>query len=274
MHRNLRLILAYDGTGFHGWQAQHGVRTVQQDVQTVLQHLLRHPLVVTGASRTDAGVHARGQVANVHTSSDIPIVKLRRAIGSRLPADIALVDVADASLGFRAIRDARRKLYRYTIHNSARRPAGAHAAQHTWHIWHPLDVEPMQDAADRLVGTHDFTSFAGRGSPRESNTRTVHAVEVRRRFDSIFVDVVGGGFLYNQVRNMVGTLFEIGRGHWRPERIAEILAARDRNAAGPTAPPGGLCLEWVHYDPAAIRTPAPLACPADGSGSDPRDGSD
>lgn len=255
MHRNLRLILAYDGAGFHGWQSQPGLRTVQQEVQIVLQHLLRHPLVVSGASRTDAGVHARGQVANVHTTSEIPIVKLRRAIGSRLPADVALVHVADAPLGFRAIRDARRKLYRYTIHNSSRRPAATHAQQHAWHVWHPLDVERMQVAANRLVGTHDFTSLAGRGSPRENNVRSVHSVEVRRRFESIFVDVVGGGFLYNQVRNMVGTLFEVGRGHWPPERIDAILAARDRNAAGPTAPPSGLCLEWIHYDPMTIAPP-------------------
>ncbi len=249
MERNLKLTIAYDGSAFHGWQRQQGVRTVQEEVETVARRVLRHPLQVVGASRTDAGVHARGQTAHIHTTCPIPAENLRRAIGQRLPADIGLVHVADVPLGFHATRDARRKLYRYRIHNDRRRPVEGGRAGYAWHIWVPLDAGRMQAAANVLVGRHDFAGLASAGSPRWSTVRTVFAVHVCRRFDTIVIDVVGDGFLYNQVRNMVGTLVEIGRGHWPVERIERILASRDRRDAGPTAPACGLTLEWIEYPP-------------------------
>ncbi|HEX9109733.1 MAG TPA: tRNA pseudouridine(38-40) synthase TruA [Longimicrobiales bacterium] len=248
MERNLKLILAYEGGAFHGWQRQAGVRTVQEELENVLRRLLRHPLSVHGASRTDAGVHARGQVASVLTTSSIPLENIRRAVSHHLPQDIALVQVTEATTGFHPARDARGKLYRYRIYNSPRRPAEALCTPYVWHVWYALDLAALQRAATLLTGTHDFAGFASQGSPRATTVRTIRRVEVQRRGAEVQIDVEGDGFLYNQVRNMVGTLGEIGRGHWPAERISEVLATCDRRRAGPTAPAQGLCLEWVRYD--------------------------
>lgn len=247
--RVFKLVLAYDGTNFHGWQSQVGVRTVQDEFENVARRVLRHPLRIGGASRTDAGVHARGQVAHLRTTASIPVENLRRAIGHRLPPDLALVHLRLMPRGFHASRDARGKLYRYRIYDAGRRPVAALALPYAWPARHALGVEPMRAAAAFLVGTHDFAAFAGAGSPRPTTVRTVRRIEIRRLCEQIILDVEGDGFLYNQVRNMVGTLAEVGRGLWPPERVAAILASRDRTQAGPTAPPQGLCLEWVRYAP-------------------------
>lgn len=250
MERTIKLVLAYDGADFHGWQRQQdGVRTVQQDVESVARRVLREPVNLVGASRTDAGVHAAGQVAHVRTNASIPVESLRRAIGHRLPRDAAVVHACEAPPAFHATRSALGKLYRYRIYNSFCRPVEQLADRHCWHVWFPLETDAMCDAAARLCGTRDFSAFATAGSQRESNVRTVTRIDVRRRFRELRIDVQGDGFLYNQVRNMVGTLVEIGRGHWVPEKIDEILASRDRAAAGPTAPAHGLCLQWVRYPP-------------------------
>jgi tRNA pseudouridine38-40 synthase len=249
MERNLKLVLAYDGAAFHGWQRQAGVRTVQAELEDALRRVLRHPLHVNGASRTDAGVHARGQVATVRTTSPIPLSNLLRALGHRLPADMALVHVAAVSDDFHPARDALGKLYRYRIWNHAHRPVEQHAGGGSWHVWFPLDVTRMRQAAATLVGTHDFLAFATPGSPRRTSVRTIRRLDVERVLDEVVIAVEGDGFLYNQVRNMVGTLMEIGRGHWAPERMAVIRDSRDRRLAGTTAPPHGLCLEWVRYPP-------------------------
>ncbi len=254
MERNIKFVLAYDGTEFHGWQRQAGVRTVQEVLEGVLQRVLGHPLHVHGASRTDAGVHARGQVANVVTATPIPVENLRRAVGHRLPPDVALLHAELVRTEFHASGAALGKLYRYRLFASVRRPVAALAGRCTWHVWYPLDLDRMRAAAAAFVGRHDFAALASHGSPRTTTVRTVRHVEVRRCGEELQIDVEGGGFLYNQVRNMVGTLVEIGRGHWSPERIAEILASRDRRQAGPTAPPQGLCLQWVRYGPARSVT--------------------
>jgi len=246
MDRNIRLVLAYDGTDFHGWQRQAGVRTVQAETEDVLRRILRHPLHVDGASRTDAGVHARGQVARVVTSSPIPVENLRRALGHHLPPDIALVYAEEVTLGFHP-RQALGKLYRYRIFNAVRRPVEVLQGRQAWHVWYPFDLDRMRAGAARLVGTHDFAAFASQGAPRQTTVRTVHRIGIRRCLDEVLIDVEGDGFLYNQVRNMVGTLFEVGRGHWPPERVSEVLASRDRSQASITAPPHGLCLQWIRY---------------------------
>ncbi len=247
MERRFKLVLAYDGTDFHGWQRQAGVRTVQQDLEATLQRVLKHPLTVAGASRTDTGVHARGQVACFLSHVAWPVENLRRALGHHLPADMALVAIEEAPAGFHPARDARGKLYRYRIFNSERRPVTTLVHRYTWHVWYSLDLARLHAAAALLVGTHNFAGFASQGSPRAETVRTVKQVIVRRAGDEVVVEVEGDGFLYHQVRNMVGTLVEIGRGHWPPERIAEILSVCDRRLAGRTAPPQGLCLEWVRY---------------------------
>lgn len=255
--RNLRLMLAYDGTDFHGWQRQAGVRTVQEEIEHTLQRVLRHPVRLHGASRTDAGVHAHGQVASVSTTATIPTDRLGAALGHHFPPDIALVHVAHVPLTFHASRSAQAKLYRYRIYNARPRPTAQLLARYAWHVWHPLDLDRLRAAAALLRGTHDFAGFASQGSPRQTTVRTVQRVEIRRRQHEVLVDVAGTGFLYNQVRNMVGTLYEIGRGHWPPERVCEILASGDRRLAGPTAPAHGLCLQWVRYAAVAEVTDGP-----------------
>ena len=166
----------------------------------------------------------------------------------------AVVHAADVPAGFHATRDARSKLYRYTIHNSRRRPVPQFATRYCWHMWHELDLERMRSAATAFVGRHDFAAFQNQGSARETTVRSILRVNVQRRYDQVLIDVEGDGFLYNQVRNMVGTLVEIGRGHWPPERVHEALETPDRRLAGPTAPPQGLCLQWVRYEPAGSVT--------------------
>ena len=247
--RKFRLVLAYDGTDFHGWQRQAGVRTVQAEVEQVLRHILRHPLHVDGASRTDAGVHARGQVASVLTSSPIPLSNFRRALAHHLPPDIALVHGDEVCLEFHPSFAARGKLYRYRIHNTRQRPVELLRQRQTWHVWYPMDLDRLRAAAASVLGTHDFSAFASQGStPRRTTVRTIERLDICRRGDELLFDVAGDGFLYNQVRNMVGTLYEIGRGHWEPERMAAILASGNRAQASITAPPQGLCLQWVRYD--------------------------
>ncbi len=248
MLRNIRLLIAYDGTDFHGWQTQPGFRTVQETIEQAIRRVARHPIGLAASGRTDAGVHARGQVANFETTCDIPCDNLRRAIGCRLPTDISILRADEVPVGFRATSDAVSKLYRYTIHNTAGRPVNYLHQRYAYHFWQPLDETRMRAAAALLVGTHDFAAFASKGSPRQTTVRTVLRLEVNRRFQQLSIDVEGTGFLYNQVRNMVGTLIEIGRGHWEPDYAAEILASCDRSKAGTTAPARGLCLQWVRYD--------------------------
>jgi len=248
MDRNIRFLIAYDGTDFHGWQKQPEMRTVQDVVEQAMRRVVRHQVGLNAAGRTDAGVHAAGQVANFESTCEIPLINLRKAIGSRLPKDVSLLHVSEVPMGFRCSQDAVSKLYRYRIYNASHRPVQEHVQRYTYHFWNELDPDRMQDAAAHLVGTHDFAGFATKGSERETTVRTILRVDVTRHYEEIRVDVEGTGFLYNQVRNIVGTLLEIGRGHWEPERIDQILAAKDRSLAGPTAPARGLCLQWVRYD--------------------------
>lgn len=259
MERNIRLIIAYDGTDFHGWQRQPGQRTVQGEVEAALMRVARHPLVLFGSGRTDAGVHARGQVANFKTTCAIPPDKLRRAVQSRLPEDVAIHHADEVHPDFVASMSAEAKLYRYRIYHSHDRPVERFVQRYAHHCWLELDVARMQAAAGHFVGEFDFSAFMNSGTVRESYVRRVLSCQVHRHFDEIRVDVEGTGFLYNQVRIMVGTLIEIGRGHWPPERLPEIIASRDRAQAGPTSPPHGLCLQWVRYPRHLLVAPEPAA---------------
>lgn len=273
--RNVRLLLAYDGTEYHGWQRQPGLRTVQELLEQAVRRVARHQVAVLGAGRTDSGVHAAGQVASFLTGSTIPCDRMARAIGSRLPKDISVYHAREVPLSFRSTSDATSKLYRYRIHNHPKRPVSQHTQRYAYHFWQPLDLERMREAARLFVGTRDFAAFASRGSERETTVRTVHRVDVRRSFEEIRIDVEGSGFLYHQVRNMVGTLIEVGRGHWEPACVTEILAGGDRGNAGPTAPALGLCLQWVRYDlPRLAARPADAdasASPAETSSDAPPD---
>jgi len=252
MQCRFKMVLAYDGTEFHGWQGQPGWRTVQGVLREALTRLLREPVEVQGASRTDAKVHARGQVASFSASRNLAPESLRDGLSALLPADVALLSLSPAPADFHPARDAASKLYRYTIFNSPQRPVAQLEGRYVWHVWHPLDLDAMRVAAGFLVGQHDFAAFASRGSSREGTVRTIHRVSVQRAYEKVRIDVEGDGFLYNQVRIIVGTLVEVGRGHWPPQRVAQILASRDRTLAGPTAPAQGLCLQWVRYKPVEV----------------------
>ncbi len=248
MQRNIKLVIAYDGTDFHGWQRQPDQRTVEGVMEQAARRVVRHQVQLIGSGRTDAGVHAAGQVANFGTECSIPIANMRRAIGSRLPKDVTIVHAAEVPMSFNATQSARVKLYRYRVHNASGRPTERQQQRYTYHFWQPIEIEPMIEASRHLVGRRDFAAMASKGSPRETTVRTVYGVDIVRHYQEVRFDVYGRGFLYNQVRNMVGTLIEVGRGHWPPERVREIMESRDRSLAGPTAPARGLCLQWVRYD--------------------------
>ncbi len=248
MMRNLMLTLAYDGTDFHGWQYQPEMRTVQECLEKSLRRTVRHRVALIGCSRTDAGVHAAGYVANLYTTSPAPDAAIFKSAGSRLPKDMSLIHLEAVPLTFHATLSAISKLYRYRIWNAAGRPCEQFLQRYVYHFWQPLDLERMRAAAEHWLGRHDFTSFASAGNVRESNVRTIHRIEIYCVGQEVRLDIEGDGFLYKQVRNMVGTLCEIGRGQWEVGRAKEILEARDRTKAGPTAPARGLCLQWVRYD--------------------------
>jgi len=242
------MLTAYDGTEFHGWQRQKGnLRTVQGVLEDALRHVLRHPVDLISSSRTDAGVHAIGHASSFTTTCEVPAAALRHAIGSRLPTDLGVLEIREVNPAFHATQSATSKLYRYRIHASEDRPVKNLAQRYTYHCWTPLDLSCMQAGGAFFVGTHDFSAMTPIAVRRESYVRTVLSCDVHIDGEEIHIDVEGEGFLYHQVRNMVGTLMEVGRGRWQPPLVAEILASRDRRLAGQTAPARGLCLQWVKY---------------------------
>jgi tRNA pseudouridine38-40 synthase len=245
--RNVKLVIAYNGAAYHGWQRQAaGLDTVQECVEAAAGRVLGHPVTVFGAGRTDAGVHAEGQSANLYTTNfAIPLAGLRRAVNSRLPRDIAVVSAMEAPDDFHASRSAAGKTYRYRIHVGPVRRVALRGQVYDY--GRPLNVERMRQAGRRLVGTHDFRGFAQSAEARENTVRTIFSCEAAEEGEEIHVTTRGNGFLYNMVRNIVGTLIEVGRGRWEPDRIDRVMASRNRADAGPTAPPDGLYLVCVHY---------------------------
>ena len=254
MERNIYMLIAYDGTDFHGWQRQPGQRTVQGVLTESIQRVVRHEVDLIGSGRTDAGVHAAGQVANFMTTSELPVNRLRYAIGSRLDEDVAILASREVHPEFHATRSALSKLYRYRIHYAKTRPVANLTQRYAYHCWKDLDLPRMQQAAMHFIGEMDFKAMAGRGSERLTTIREVLRCDVERHLDEIRVDVEGTGFLYNQVRNMVGTILNVGLGQWEPDRVVDILESGDRANAGPTMPALGLCLQWVRY-PSEFLTP-------------------
>lgn len=243
--RNIKLTIAYDGSEYHGWQIQPGLKTIQGVLTEVLRSLLGSKARICGASRTDAGVSALGQVGLVQIDSPIPTENLAKAITDKLPADMAVTEAVEAPLGFDVIGAVKSKLYRYTIFTGAVRPVLQ--IKHCWHLPEKLDTSTMAEAAKILVGKKDFKSFASAADRREDTVRTIFRCDVTSENRWIYIDVEGDSFLYNMVRNIVGTLIEVGIGKWMPEKISEILQARDRTAAGPIAPAAGLCLMHIKY---------------------------
>jgi tRNA pseudouridine38-40 synthase len=242
--RNIKFVIHYDGTNYHGWASQPGTATVQGTIEEAIEKLTGKPVKANGSSRTDAGVHALGQVANFSVDSPVPTENFQNALNNLLPRDIAITDVCEMPAVFDAISDTVQKQYDYLINTAPIRPV---LARNQWHRPGQLDIEKMQQAAQRLIGKKDFKSFASAADQRESSVRTISLCQVQQEGNIIKINVAADGFLYNMVRNIVGTLVEVGRGRWEPEMIDTILEAKDRNAAGPIAPACGLCLIEILY---------------------------
>jgi tRNA pseudouridine38-40 synthase len=249
--RNLKLTLAYDGTDFSGWQVQPEASTVQGTLTSAIGRITGEKVLPQGSGRTDTGVHALGQVASFETESRIPAPNMMVALNDILPASIRVLAVEEVAVDFHARKSARAKTYHYRIHREAICPP--FLARYVWHYPYPLDETAMQEAAMRIVGEHDFTSFAAvdpeRACPPEevSKLRHVFSSEWRRERSELIYAVRGNGFLHHMVRNLVGTFLLVGRGTLRPLDIGRILEARDRSAAGATAPAAGLYLFSVEY---------------------------
>ncbi|MBZ5534396.1 MAG: tRNA pseudouridine(38-40) synthase TruA [Acidobacteriia bacterium] len=245
--RNIKLVLAYDGTRFHGWQIQPQVLTIQGVLQDTLKTLCQEEIHVFGSGRTDAGVHARGQVAHFKTASKITVPDLQHALNDLLPDDIRVYDCREVDSTFHARHSARSKQYSYSI---LRRPINSPFRRcYVLHVPYILNVEGMSSAARCFLGEHDFTSFCDAQDESPSKVRTVYISEVHEegRTQLIVFRVEANGFLHRMVRAMVGALLEVGRGRLAPDAIPTKLEARERISVPWTAPAQGLCLDWVKY---------------------------
>ena len=266
--KRLKLTIAYRGSRYFGWQTQNisdaqiaargrDLPTIQSVLEGVLAKVLKHPVSVTGSSRTDTGVHAKGQVCHLDTTClSIPMRGFRNAVNARLPDDIRLRAARVVADDFNAIGWTTRKRYQYLIWNH--QYSTPFNGDLMFHRWQKIDLAAMQAAAARFVGTHDFTSFAKPGHGRSTTVRTVHECSVIRQGTVITIGVTGTGFLWNMVRIMSGTLIDIGRGVYPPEAVTTMLAAKDRTLAGQTAPAHGLYLQWIRFARPASTTPVVL----------------
>ena len=244
--KKIKLTVAYDGFDYFGWQVQPDKPTVQQCLCEAASGLFERDVWVHGASRTDARVHALGQAALFEVDTPVPVERMARVLTGRLPADIAVLEAEEVGREFDLIAGPVSKMYRYTIRTCCCRPVLD--MRYCWHLpGAELDLGAMRKAAAVLVGKHDFTSFASASDKRKNPVRTVFRCDVRAEGDRVFIETEGDGFLYNMVRNIVGTLVDVGRGRWNPEEMECILAAKNRTAAGQIAPAQGLCLMWVKY---------------------------
>jgi tRNA pseudouridine38-40 synthase len=244
--RNLKLTLSYDGTDFAGWQTQPGRRTVQETLEAAFAALTGARVRANASGRTDAGVHAVGQVVNGCSDTRLSGDVLVRALNAHLPADVVVRDAAEVPEAFDANRDARRKLYRYVIHDGP--VPDLFLRRYYCPSRHRLDGAAMRRAAEPLKGQHDFRCFETEWPNRMSSVRTITHLAVNRLGDWIWLDVEADGFLYNMVRAIAGTLINVGRGYWPERQVAEILQSGDRRRAGPTAPAQGLFLMRVSYE--------------------------
>ena len=243
--RRIMLTVAYDGTNYHGWQIQPNTLTIEQVLDNAINKVTGEKVHVIGASRTDAGVHAKGNVAVFDTQARMPAEKISYALNTRLPEDIRIQDSCEVPSDFHPRFQKTTKTYEYRILN--RRFPDPTRRLNSFFYYYPLDVVKMQEASLYLVGEHDFKSFCTE-KPEVTNTvRTIYSLNVIKEGDMIIIRVTGNGFLYNMVRIISGTLIEIGYGQYPPERMQKILDAKDRSAAGPTAPAQGLTLMGIQF---------------------------
>ena len=242
--RRIKLVVAYDGTEYCGFQVQNNGPTIEGELNKVLSELFKEDIRVIGASRTDSGVHAYCNVAVFDTQARMPAEKMVYAINQRLPEDIRVQESSEVAADFHPRHTDSRKTYEYRIYNAAVQ----NPMKRRYALWnyYKLDVEKMKEAAAHLVGEHDFKSFCSADTQVESTVRTVYEVSVTQSGEDIVISVSGNGFLYNMVRIIAGTLLEVGKGRIEPNEMPRILEAKNRQASGPTAPPHGLTL--VKYE--------------------------
>lgn len=244
--KRIRLIVAYDGTNYRGWQVQPNGMTIEEVLNRKLSQLLSEDIKVIGASRTDSGVHSLGNVAVFDTNTRMPADKIAFALNQRLPEDIVVQGSCAVAQDWHPRYQKSVKTYEYRILNRTFRMPSRRLDTYFYH--YPLDVEKMQRAAEYLVGEHDFKSFCAVGAQVKTTVRTVYACDVTKENEIITIRVTGNGFLYNMVRIIAGTLIRVGGGDLDPEEMPGILSALDRNAAGPTAPAHGLTMIGIVYD--------------------------
>jgi len=243
--RTIRLDVEYDGRDFLGWQVQAEGRTVQGEIERAIAKVTGEQVRVEGSGRTDAGVHALGQVVSFRAKSEIPAERFAPALNAHLPGDVAVLSSAEAPEDFHARRSAKGKLYRYVILNRPVRPALER--DRITHVPAPLDEGAMHRAGQALLGEHDFAAFATSPEPGKSTVREVRRLEVGREDERVVIEIEANGFLRQMVRAVAGTLIDVGRGALPEAAVAEILASRERKRAGPNAPAGGLRLVRVEY---------------------------
>ena len=248
--RNVRILVAYDGSRFHGWQRQESFDSVQETLEHAVLSLTSNSVRVHGAGRTDAGVHALGQVAHFHVATALDDDKLRHGLNAHLPEGVVVRRLETCADDFHAQFHARGKRYGYRVETARfRLPFAPH---YSHFVRDPLDLARMREGAARFLGRRDFAALATSGSPRRSTVRTIRSLHIVARRSWFAIVVEGDGFLYNMVRTIAGTLLDVGRGKLSPEDVSAILESRDRREAAATAPPEGLYLLSVLYDPPAF----------------------
>lgn len=244
--KRVKLVVAYDGTNYHGWQVQDNGITIEEVLNRTISELVQEDIKVIGASRTDAGVHACGNVAVFYTESRIPGDKFSFALNQRLPEDIRIQESCEVDADFHPRYADTVKTYEYNILN--RRFELPSKRLYAAFCYYPMDIDRMNQAAAYLVGEHDFKSFCSTGAQVQTTVRTIYAVNVTKEDDMVHIRITGNGFLYNMVRIIAGTLMQVGTGLMEPEQVKEILEARDRSKAGPTAVAKGLTLVEIRYE--------------------------
>ena len=244
--RNFKMIVEYDGTAYCGWQRQENGTSIQQLLEEAIKLITGQKVTVIGSGRTDAGVHALNQVGSFRCSTKLPVNKIFMGMNSVLPPDIVVKELEEVADDFNALRDVKRKIYVYKICNQRLRPALGR--NYFWHIRYPLDITSMKKAAKLLIGTHDFSCFCATGTDVKDRVRTIVDVEIKTRDEGLMeIKVESHGFLKYMVRNIIGTLVEVGCGKRKPEEMKQIIESRDRTIAGVTAPACGLFLKEVKY---------------------------
>lgn len=243
--KNVKLTIEYDGINYHGWQYQDNVNSIQEEIEKALTKITGDYIDIIGSGRTDAGVHAKGQVANFYTTSEFPTERFKYALNMKLPRDIIIVNSEEVGLDFHSRFDAKAKQYKYIIYNNEM-PSAIYR-NYSCHIINVLNIEEMRMGAEYLLGTHDFNSFMTRGTIVRDTIRTIYSIDIKKKDCFVEITLNGSSFLRSMIRIIVGTLILIGKGKLKKESLPDIISGKKRCLSGPTAPPQGLYLEKVFY---------------------------